>query len=271
MYDIVKRIGIVALLVGIVGLALGITAVAESDLLAQIIERGSIRIGTTAAARPYAFLDENGDIVGWEVDLMNLIAENLGVKLEIIDMPWAGQIPALQTGRIDLICPRMLTTLQRAKSVWFCEALHLAATVAYAKRESGFTSWEELNSPEYTVGAIAGAVGEELGKKMLPNATLKLYQLDTDATEALLSGRVDACLNGNLISAGEVSAYPDKLVVLNALRAETTTFAIKPGVTSLNLKFWMDNFIRKIKLTGQYAEICKKWMGESYIPWNQFD
>jgi len=248
-----------------------VAVAAEKDLLGDIIERGVIRVGSTAAARPYCYRDETGKIVGWEIDLANLIAENLGVKLENVDMPWAGLIPALQAGRIDLISPRMLTTLERAKSVWFCEALHLAATVAYARKESGFTSWEELNLSKYTVGAISGAVGEELAKKKLPNAQLKLFQLDTDATQALLTGRVDAVCNGNLISAGEVQAYPDKLVVLPGnLRAETTTWAVKQGSPQLSLKFWMDNFVRKIKITGQYGEICKKWMGEAYVPWNQF-
>jgi len=272
MSRLAKALSVALMLVATVGLTLNLTSFAAEDLLGEILERGVIRIGTTAAARPYAYLDDNGEIIGWEVDLMNLIAEGLGVTLEIVDMPWAGLIPALQTARIDVICPRMLTTLERAKSVWFCEALHLAATVAYARIESGFSSWEELNSSDYTVAAIAGAVGEELATKMLPNATLKLYQLDTDATQALLTGRVDACVNGSLISAGEVDAYPDELVVLpGSLRAETCTFAVRQGVESLSLKFWLDGFVRKIKLTGQYEEICKKWMGESYIPWNQFD
>lgn len=240
------------------------SASAADDHLQEILKRGVIKVGTTINAKPYAFRDEQGRPVGLEIDLMTLMAEYMGVKLEIVDMDWEGLIPALRANRIDLIGSRMLATLERAKSVWFTVPWMLEGTSAYTRKDTPFKSWHELNSPNVRVGTISGSVGEELARSRLPKAELVLYKQDGDVTQALLSKRIDAALNGRPICVEQVRAYPEKLRMLPGyLRVDVIAYAVRQG--DISLQQWLNLFFHQIRNTGEWAAMYEKWMGE---PWS---
>lgn len=237
-----------------------------ADLLDTIKQRGYIICGTTLGAPPFAYADSKGTPVGFEIDLINKLGEHMGVKVKIEDMAWAGQIPALLTGRIDVISSRMSATLERATKIVFAHPWLMTGTFAISPKSKGFKTWRDLNKPRMRIGAIAGSIGATLARKKLPKARLVTYELDGDMFKALRDGREDGGLNDELIVIMAAKRYPELIVLEGNLQPDVYAYAVRPDFESYRLKNWLDLFLATIMRTGEYAEIYEKWIGKPWEP-----
>ncbi len=242
------------------------SAMAGSDLIEDIKNKGEIVIGTTLAAPPFAFKDENGKPAGFEIDLMNKLGEYMGVKVKVEDMAWAGLIPALLSKRIDIIGSRMSATLERATKITFAHPWLLTGTFACATEKSGAKTWEDLNKEGVKVAAIAGALGAKVVETKLPKAELVTFELDGDQRKALADGRVDAAVNDELI-VQEFAAKIDGVKMLDGnMQPDVYAYALRPDVDSMHLKEWLDLYFATIMRTGEYGAIYEKWLGKPFKP-----
>ena len=258
-----KRVLGVLLAVFALGMANDASA---ADLLDTIKQRGYIICGTTLGAPPFAYADSKGNPVGFEIDLINKLGEHMGVKVKIEDMAWAGQIPALLTGRIDVISSRMSATLERATKIVFAHPWLMTGTFAISPKSKGFKTWRDLNKPRMRIGAIAGSIGATLARKKLPKARLVTYELDGDMFKALRDGREDGGLNDELIVIMAAKRYPELIVLEGNLQPDVYAYAVRPDFESYRLKNWLDLFLATIMRTGEYAEIYEKWIGKPWEP-----
>jgi len=247
--------------------AAGMVSVASAaDLLDTIKKRGYIICGTTLGAPPFAYADSKGNPVGFEIDLIHKLGEYMGVKVKIEDMAWAGQIPALFTGRIDVISSRMSATLERATKVVFAHPWLMTGTFAISHKSKGFKTWKVLNKPGMKVSAIAGSIGAILARKKLPKARLVTYELDGDMFKALKDGREDGGLNDELIVLMAAKKYPELVMLEGNLQPDVYAYAVRPDFESYRLKNWLDLFFATIMRTGEYAQIYEKWIGKPWVP-----
>lgn len=237
-----------------------------ADLLDTIKKRGYIICGTTLGAPPFAYADSKGNPVGFEIDLINKLGEYMRVKVKIEDMAWAGQIPALFTGRIDVISSRMSATLERATKVVFTHPWLMTGTFAISHKSRGLKTWRDLNKPGMKVGATAGSIGAILARKKLPQARLVTYELDGDMFKALKDGREDGGLNDELIVVMATKKYPELTVLEGNLQPDVYAYALRPDFESYRLKNWLDLFFATIMRTGEYGEIYEKWIGKPWLP-----
>lgn len=241
---------------------------AGQDLLEKIKKDGKIVIGTTLAAPPFAYRNDKGEPEGLEIDLMNKLGEYMGVEVEVADMAWGGLIPALLSGRIDIIGARMSATMERATKVVFAHPWLMTGTFAVAK-DSRFKTWEDLNKPGIKVCAIAGAIGAAVAKAKLPKATLVTFELDGDQLKALKDGRVDAALNDELIVMGFTQKIDGAKVLEGNMQPDAYAYAARPDFASYRMKNWLDLYFATIMRSGEYNEIYKKWLGKDWEPgWN---
>ena len=88
------------------------------SLLDDIVKRGSIRVGMSVF-KPWAFRDKNGQYIGYEIDVAKKLADDLGVKLQLVPTAWDGIIPALQAGKMDVIIAGMSVTAKRNLKINF--------------------------------------------------------------------------------------------------------------------------------------------------------
>ncbi len=237
-----------------------------ADLLDTIKNRGYIICGTTLGAPPFAYADSKGNPVGFEIDLIHKLGEYMGAEVKIEDMAWAGQIPALLTGRIDVISSRMSATLERATKVVFAHPWLMTGTFAISHKSKGFKTWRDLDKPGIRVGAIAGSIGATLARKKLPRARLVTYELDGDMFKALRDGREDGGLNDELIVVMAAKKYPELAVLEGNIQPDVYAYALRPDFESYRLKNWLDLFFATIMRTGEYAEIYEKWIGKPWEP-----
>lgn len=164
----------------------------------QIRNRGVIRVGLSLFM-PRAMQDKDGKLIGFDVDVANKIAEDLGVKTELVLTPWDAIVPSLLHGKFDVIISGMIITPARNLSVNFTapyitDGVGLAASKTLA---AGFKEIEDFNKPGVKLAVRRGAAPYiELIRKTFPRAAMIEFDDDDLALQEVLSGKAHAVLSG---------------------------------------------------------------------------
>src|ERR1700756_5908523 len=132
----------------LIGLLAGILVAAgpaAAQTLEKIKQRGVLVVGSKADYKPFGFRDTSGTIVGFEPDIAKLVADKLGVKLEIEPVVSSNRMQFLQQGKIDLMIATMNDKLDRRQIVGIIEPLYYASGVnVLANKKANLKSWEQL-------------------------------------------------------------------------------------------------------------------------------
>ncbi len=196
------------------GLLLGGLPSASARPLQQVLNHGSIRIGVALYA-PWAMRGPDGELRGFEVDVANKLAADMGVKPTIVAYDSKKLIPALQSGEIDVIAAGMTITPARALQINFSRpyesgGVAIATNVASTSKA---TTLDDLNSGHYRFAAVANSVAERLARRVLPNAKLVTYKDSNAAAAALVAGKVDGYLEEQPVPTFLALEHPDKIDV----------------------------------------------------------
>jgi polar amino acid transport system substrate-binding protein len=230
--------------------------------LEAILERGELRVGFEAGYLPFEMADKKGDFVGFDIDVAKEMAKSMGVKFVPVNTAWDGIIPALLTGKFDIIISGMTITQERNLSINFADPyIIVGQTVLLNKKHEGVvTSYKDLNDPKYTITSKLGTTGEQATKRLLPKANYKSFEVESEAALEVLNGKADATVYdlpfcavfmaqqgaGNLIFLDEPFTF------------EPLAWAIPQGDPDfLN---WLNNFLRQIRNDGRYDRIYQKWI-----------
>lgn len=240
---------------------------AEKTALERILDRGEIIVATDASIKPISFTNaETGEIDGFVIDLAKLYAKKLGVKIVIRDYSWAGLFPALETDKVDLITAHITTTIPRTAKLGFVGPWLYTGANAIVKIDAPYKSIKELNSEDVTFGQEKGSIYPDIVREHFPKAKLLIFESLTDYIQALLIGRIDVALGDEpVIKLSALQGNEDKLRVLpECYMPQTYSWAAK--LQDRDLRKSLDIFFREIKITGEYAEIYKKWLKEDWKP-----
>lgn len=238
---------------------LGMSSLAAASTLDEIKARGKIYIGTDATYPPMEFRDEKGEIVGFDIDLGRAIAEELGVEAVFIDTAWDGIFPALDAGKFDIIISSTSITEERLKSKEMSDPYYVTSQ-AIAVRKDNTT----IKGPEDLKGKVVavqiGTTGD-LAVSEIEGVTVKRFDTIDKAYMEVLNGRADAVVNDLSEVAYRMKMLPDMKIVATFREGEE-----KYGVTmrkgDLELLAAINEALRKIKESGKYDEIYRKWFGE---------
>jgi len=96
-------------------------------------DKGVLRFGTAAITEPFSFIDQDGNIVGFDIELATYVAQELGMRLEVVNMDFGDMIPALIAGDVDMIGACITITDERAKMVLFSEPYYTGGIAALVK------------------------------------------------------------------------------------------------------------------------------------------
>lgn len=145
--------------------------------LDQIKESGTITIGVFSDKSPFGYVDENGEYQGYDIELANRIAEDLGVEVEFVSTEAASRVEYLQTGKVDIILANFTVTEERAEQVDFAKDYMNVALGVVSHKDHVITSLEEVTDESIIV--ISGTTAETFLTKNYPD--LKLQKFDTYA------------------------------------------------------------------------------------------
>ena len=240
-----------------------LTGISFAGTLSEIVKRGELRVAVQSGAAPYAFIDKNGVHAGSMVDFTQGMADSMGVKLKILDFDWDGLIPALLSGKADILAADMTPTLKRALKITFADPWMYVQPCVFTKTGASFQSLEDVNKPEVTVGVLIGSTGENIAKKFLPNAKIKSYKGGGRMiVQALIAGHVDAGVNDDLAVLTVLPDFPPNSIRLLDKRLgqgkDPLSFAVRHD--SVNLWQWINLYFGTIRSNGDYDKNIAYWM-----------
>ena len=229
-----------ALLLGLFGLATRVQAQGPAGGAVDAAkERGVLRVGLSLFM-PRAMRDRGGRLIGFDVDVAGRVAEDLGVKLELVPTAWEGIITALHLGQFDVIISGMTITPDRNLTVNFTApyATDGLGLVASRKLAGGFKGIEDFNRPGVKLTVRRGAAPTiALIRRLFPKATMLEFGDDDLALREVLNGRAHAVLSGEPRPTFWRLEHPDALVqpIDVPLMWNLRAFALRKGdVDSLN-------------------------------------
>ncbi|MCM0613619.1 amino acid ABC transporter substrate-binding protein [Marinobacter sediminum] len=241
--------------------AMSSVASAESTM-EKVSNTGELRIAVQTQGPPVSFIDKNGERTGLAIELAQTFADDMGVELVIKDYDWKGLIPALTSGKVDMIAADMTPTAKRHMKMLFTDPAFHSEIVVFAKKEKGFDSWKTLNNEDYSIGAAQASSYADQVRAKLPEADLKPYAGGTpQVVQSLLSGRVDAGVSDRAALAGFLKQN-NELEIIGSLKKEPLGFAVRPD--SIHLLLALNNYLRLIESDGRHEAMLDYW-------WNSTD
>jgi polar amino acid transport system substrate-binding protein len=234
---------------------------AESTI-EQVLQKGVLRVGMSTFV-PWAMKDKTGKLIGFEIDVATRLAKDTGVKVEFVPTKWAGIIPALLTGKFDVIIGGMGILPQRNLKVNFTIPYDYSgmSIVAHKKLAAGFSKIQDFNRPNVTITARLGSTAEVAVRKYMPQAKLKLFDDESQVIQEVRNGRVHALVAS--------APLPEFMAIENAeflflplkdtFTKEPIGFAVrKSDADTLN---YFNNWIRVVESEGWLKERKQYWFG----------
>lgn len=236
--------------------------ISAASTIETIKKRGVLKVGMDIF-QPWAMKDKNGKLIGFEIDVATRLAKDMGVKVEFLPTAWSGIIPALLTGKFDVIIGGMGITPQRALQVNFSQPYDYSGMgiVAHKKVAAGFASLEDFNKPEVQIAVKLGTTAASAAKKFLPKAKLRMFDTEPQAYQELRNGNVHAVIGNAPRPAYEAVDYSETLFlpVKGTFTKEPIGFAMRKGDPDTQAFF--NSWITVVKLEGWLAERHNYWFG----------
>jgi polar amino acid transport system substrate-binding protein len=232
---------------------------AESTL-EQVLKRGVLRVGMSTFV-PWAMQDKTGKLIGFEIDVATRVAKDMGVKVEFVPTKWAGIIPALLTGKFDVIIGGMGILPERNLKVNFTIPYDYSGMSMVANKQlaAGFKSLEDFNRPDVVLAVRLGATPVAAAQKFMPKAQLRKFDDESQAIQEVLNGKAYAVVASAPMPAYQALKHPDKLFLplKETFTKEPIGFAMRKGdVDTLN---FFNNWITFVRSEGWLAERKHYW------------
>jgi polar amino acid transport system substrate-binding protein len=254
------RIAVLAVLLIAIGTISIPEIQAEVSTLEKIQKRGAIKVGMSTFV-PWAMKDKTGTLIGFEIDVATRLAKDMNVKIEFIPTKWAGIIPALLTGKFDVIIGGMGILPSRNLKVNFSIPYDYTgmSMVAHKELAKDFKGLAAFNQPGVTIAARLGSTAVTAVKKYLPEAELRMFDDESQAYQELNNGKVHAVVGSAPTPEFHAIKYPEKLFLPldSTFTKEPIGFAVKKGdVDTLN---FLNNWIRYVEAEGWLKERKHYW------------
>lgn len=232
----------------------------DESTLEHVLKRGVLRVGMSTFV-PWAMQDKTGKLIGFEIDVASRLAKDMGVKVEFGPTKWAGIIPALLTGKFDVIIGGMGILPERNLKVNFTIPYEYSGMSMVANKQlaAGFKSLEDFNRPDVILAVRLGATPVAAAQKFMPKAQLRKFDDESQAIQELLNGKAHAVVASAPMPAFQALKYPDKLFLplKETFTKEPIGFALRKGdVDTLN---FFNNWITVVQYEGWLAEREHYW------------
>lgn len=233
---------------------------ANAQSLADIRKAGILNIGVKADSKPWGFLDEKGNPIGWEVDLAREVAKKISVEPRIVIVTSSNRIQFLEQGQIDLIIATLSDTPERRRVVHMVEPGYFAdATNLLIRDDSPITSWNELKGRK-----ICGVQGAIYNKPAQQNqgAEVVAFAGLTEAFAALKSGTCEGLVYADQIlreTVEDKQIWQGYTVRLEPFNEIPWAFAIRKSAADTDYARFLSDTVREWHKSGFMMQSAKKW------------
>ncbi|MGN1280899.1 MAG: transporter substrate-binding domain-containing protein [Succinivibrio sp.] len=233
------------------------------SLQARAEDKKILNVGCEGAFAPFTYINDQGEITGFDIDLIKVLAEDMGYEVKINVMPFDGLIPSLMTGGIDLIISGFSILEERAKKVDFSQPYYLCGMsyVIDKKNASKFDTYEKLDGqPVCTQLASAGTT---FTQKFLKGAEDKIFNSPPETYIELGNERCVAAIHDKPVNdfflTKDTSGRFTSIEITKNVNKEYYGIAVQKGNSKLlkEVNDALDNTSRN----GKFEEVSRKWFG----------
>lgn len=252
-----KLTALIVILCMLAGLAACTNGNAAGTWEDELGTKGKLRVGMAADYPPYESYDASGNVVGLDADIAAMIAQKLGVELEIVPMEFDTIISAVATGTVDMGISCFSYTEDRAQSVLFTDTYMTSAQCCFASTQFGIASLDDLQGG--LVGAGNGTTGMEVAEAMAPD-----YGFSTQAgeiavmTESLKNGAMQAIITEQCVADSYIAANPGQFQMVADNLTEEEIKAIT-NLKNAKLQEKVNEIIKTFAESDEYSALVVKW------------
>lgn len=232
---------------------------ASADAVQDIVNSGTLNVAVQTQGPPFSFVDKHGERTGFAVEVVKLIAQDMGVEIEFHDYEWKGLIPSLLAEKVDFIAADMTPTPQRALQLVFTEPFYYSDVVAYVAGGSDAVRWEDLNVEGVNIGVPQASSHVKFVRDNMPNATVvELSGGSPAVAQALSVGRVDAGVTSREIATQFTTEFEGVRLLDGTIVQSPLSFPVRP--TDTHLEAWLNNWFRIKKADRTIERMLDYWV-----------
>jgi polar amino acid transport system substrate-binding protein len=233
-----------------------------SPVIDRILQRGELVVGMAGNMPPLNMTTKEGELIGYEVDLAKGMAKAMGVRAKLQVIPFAELLPALQSGKIDLILSNMTITPTRNLKVAFVGPYFTSGKAFLTKIKTIALADEanDIDAKKTRLVALKGSTSQAFVEEAIPGATLVTADDYDEAVKMVLEDKVHAMVADYPICVVSVYRYPDKglLSVVTTLTYEPIGVGVPAGDPLL--VNWVENFMGIAEKTGLLEKLKETWL-----------
>ena len=256
-----------ALLLSATLLAMVPLAFAGDSTLDTVLKRGKVIVGVSSEAPPFGFIDDKGELVGFDIDIARLIANKMFGEdghIEFLKQGFAARWANANSGKIDFGIQITTVHSQRPTKVAFTRSYVDSGIVLVSKKGSGINKIADANKSNVTVANLTVPAQEERAIRLFPKAKLIVFDSTSAQFNAVRTGRANAAQLDEPIARWYVSQHDDVQVTEDWITPPTNN-AVFTKLGDFTWWLVLDTYVNELRngsLYPQYAEIYKKWFGE---------
>src|SRR2546427_6270767 len=244
----------------------------EKSRMAVVLEWAKLIVVTLTTVPPFAFNDDKGQLVGFDIDIARLVATALfkdPIKVEVVSVSAEGRWPAIESGRADMGVGGPTTYPARAIRVAFTRPFVDSGISVLVAKKSGIKSVKDLDQDKFTVANLNNPQMADRAKRFFPRA--KVLTFDTPSAQflAVKSGRANALQIDTPSAEYWAAQNKDEMDVLPGLLGASQNNGIFLRTGDFKWWLWLDTAVAEMR-TGswypQYSEIYHKWFGKNPPP-----
>jgi polar amino acid transport system substrate-binding protein len=242
-------------------MVVGFATMSLAGTLDEIAQRGELRVACQTQGPPFSFIDKNGKRAGSSIELCEMLAKDMGVKVTFLDFDWDGLIPALLSKKADILAADMTPTIKRAMKIGFTKPFMFTGSVAFVKAGSPIKTIEDAKKAGLKAAVLLGSTGETDAKNSFPKAELKSYKGGGPLLiDAVLQGQADFGVNDSSAVIGQMANFPpNSLRVLPDLLSKLPlAFAVR--YDSMDLLELVNLFFLNVGLDGRLEQNLNYWV-----------
>lgn len=220
-----------------------------------------MHVGTNPEFAPFEYVDDNGEIAGIDVDIMNEIGKDLGVTIEMQGMEFDALVPSLASGKLDATIAGMSITDDRKQSVLFSDPYFTSTQVVILPEGSEIATIDDLKGKK--IGVQLGTTGDIYVTENIEGAEVSRYNKGMDAALDVLNGRLDAVVIDTLPAKQFVASLAGLVVhdeILTDVEVEPYGIAVQLGQEELIEK--INASLKRMQEDGTFDAILLKYVDE---------
>jgi polar amino acid transport system substrate-binding protein len=251
-------------------MAAGSAVAQEKSRLDEIMARGKVIVGVTSEAPPFGYIDDKGELVGFDIDVAKMIAKYLfngdasPKRIEFFKQGFAARWPNVESGAVDFGIQVTTILPDRVLRVSFTRPYIDSGIVMVVRKNAPFKTLKDLDSDKLTMALLTNPQQAERAKKFYPKAKTQIFDSIASQFTAVKTNRADGAQLDTPVAKWYVKQNPDMRILEEALVPPTNN-AIFMKLGDFKLWHTIDTLVGEMtggSLFNEYAEVYEKWFGE---------